>query len=127
MDLNRVIVVGRLTGDPEVKTLPSGSDVANFSLAMNRRWKDDSGETKEEVCFIGVKAFGKRAGVIGKFFKKGNQILVEGHLRQESWEKDGQKHSKHVVMMDGFSFVDSKSNNKPDRDVPDDAFTIPSD
>jgi single-strand DNA-binding protein len=107
MDLNKVIVAGRLTGDPEFKQLEN-SQLATFSLAMNRRWKDNGGETREEACFIGVKVFGKRAETIRKFFHKGDNILVEGHLRQESWEKDGEKRSKHVIMLDNFSFVDSK-------------------
>lgn len=127
MDLNKVIVVGRLTADPEFKTLNGGSNLTTFTIAMNRRWKNDAGESQEEVCFMGVKVFGKRAGTINQYFRKGSQILVEGHLRQETWEKDGEKRSKHVIMLDNFSFVDKSSGEKTSKDVPVDAEVMPSD
>lgn len=126
MDLNRVIVAGRLTGDPEMKTLSTGSNLASFNVAINRRWKDESGEMREEVCFIPVKCFGARASTIGKFFKKGSQILVEGRLRQESWETDGVKKSRHVIMLESFSFVDKATPSAP-KDVPEGAEMVPGD
>ena len=126
MNLNKVIVAGRLTANPEFKTLTSGH-LTTFTVAMNRRWKNDAGEPQEEVCFIGVKVFGPRAAVINNYFKKGNKILVEGHLRQETWEKDGKKNSKHVIMLDNFSFVDSKGGEAPSQDVPEGAELIPGD
>ena len=122
MDLNKVIVAGRLTGDPEFKQLPSGSELTTFTVAINRRWKDNDGETREEACFIPVKVFGKKANVINEYFHKGSQILVEGHLRQETWEtKEGDKRSRHVIMLDNFSFVDAPKK------VPEGAETVPGD
>src|ERR1700689_1774305 len=100
LDLNRVFLAGRLTSDPELVQLPSGDSVCNFRLAINRYWKDQqTNEKREDVCFIDAKCFGARGQVIHDNFKKGRGILVEGRLRFETWEKEGQKHSKHVAVV----------------------------
>jgi len=89
---------------------PKGSAVANFSLAVNRTWKTESGETKEEVSFIEVEAWGRQGEVIAQYMRKGRPLLVEGRLKQDTWEdKDThKKQSKLKVVLEGFSFIDSK-------------------
>jgi len=113
---NRVILMGNLTRDPELKTLPSQTVVCDFALAVNRRWKDGAGEAREEVLFIDCAAFGKIGQTIGESLTKGRPIHVEGHLRLEQWEQeDGQRRSKVRVVVEQFRFVDRKpgSNGQP--------------
>lgn len=99
---NKVILLGNLTRDPEVRYLPSGTAVASFGLAMNRVWNDrQTGERKEEVCFVDVSAFARTAEICGEYLQKGRSVLIEGHLRFSSWETDdGQKRNKLEVVAD---------------------------
>lgn len=91
MNLNKVIIVGRLTADPELRTTPSGAHVASFSLATNRNWTDKDGQKKEETEFHNIVAWGRQADVVNQFSKKGDLLLIEGRLQTRSWEgKDGQ-------------------------------------
>jgi len=91
MNLNKVIIVGRLTADPELRTTASGTHVTSFSVATNRNWTDKDGQKKEETEFHNIVAWGRQADVVNQFSKKGNVILVEGRLQTRSWEgKDGQ-------------------------------------
>lgn len=108
---NKVVLAGRITRDPELRFLPKGTAVAQFGMAINRRWKTDTGEQKEEVTFVDIDCWGKTAETISKFFKKGSSILVEGRLKTESWEDKTthQKRSKLGVTMESFSFLDGKS------------------
>ena len=119
MDLNKVLIAGRLTADPESRNLPSGTTAVEFNIANNRRWKDkDSGEVREDVCFLTVKVFGPKADAVSRFFRKGSRILVEGRLKHETWEKDGKKNSKHVLTLENFHFVDAKAASEaPDDDA----------
>jgi single-strand DNA-binding protein len=95
---SKVIIMGNVTRDPEVKALPSGTSVAQFSVAINRRWKDTAGEQKEEVSFVEISFFGKPAEICEKYVHKGDSIVIEGRLKQDTWEKDGVKRSKlHVI------------------------------
>lgn len=105
--LNRVLLIGNLTRDPEVKFLPSGDPVAEFGLAVNRRFKTKQGEDRDEVCFIRVSMFGRRAEVIGRYFKKGSPIFVEGRLKFDEWEKDGRKQNRITMVAENFEFMDS--------------------
>lgn len=86
MTFNRVIIGGNLCADPELRYLPKGTAVCQFNVAVNRKWRDDSGQQKEEVAFIGVKAWAKQAETICQYLKKGRPILIEGRLTQESWD-----------------------------------------
>jgi single-strand DNA-binding protein len=108
---NKVILAGNLTRDPELRYTPKGSAVAGFSLAVNRTWKTESGESKEEVSFIEVEAWGRQAEVIAQYMRKGRPLLVEGRLKQDTWEDKNthQKQSKLKVVLEGFSFIDSKA------------------
>src|SRR4029077_7686519 len=106
---NKVILAGNLTRDPELRYTPKGTAVAKIGLAINRNWRTETGEQKEEVTFVDVDAFGKTAETIGQYFKKGRPILIEGRLRYETWEDkpSGQKKSKLGVVLENFQFLDS--------------------
>src|SRR5687768_11135365 len=107
---NKVILAGNLTRDPELRYTPSGTAIAKFGLAINRKWKDaQSGEMKEEVTFIDVDAFGKTAETIGNFLKKGRPILIEGRLKLDQWDdkQTQQKRSRLGVVLESFNFLDS--------------------
>jgi len=110
---NKVILMGNLTRDPELKYLPSGMGVANFGLAVNRTYTDrQSGEKKDEVCFVDLEAWGKTAETMNEYLQKGKAVLVEGRLRHRTWETDdGQRRSKHEVVVDQFRFVDSRQDS----------------
>ena len=108
-NFNKVILMGNLTRDPELRYTPKGTAVARIGLACNRKWKSETGELKEEVTFVDVDAFGKTAETIGQYLKKGRPILIEGRLRYETWEdkQTKQKKSKLGVVLENFQFLDS--------------------
>ena len=114
MSFNKVVIMGNLTRDPEVRTLPSGNSVARLAVAVNRTYNDKDGNRKEEVTYVDVDAFGKQAEVIGKFFTKGKPILIEGRLKLDQWEDKttGEKKSRLGVVLEGFSFVGGKSDGE---------------
>jgi single-strand DNA-binding protein len=108
---NKVILMGNLTRDPELRYLPSNLAVCEFGLAVDRRWRDKDGNMKEEVCFVDVNAFGKQAETINQYMAKGRSILIEGHLRLDTWTgQDGQKRSKHKVTIETFQFVGARGD-----------------
>jgi single-strand DNA-binding protein len=102
---NKVILIGNLTRDPELRTTPSGQSVASFSLAVNRSWRNANGEQQEAVDYIDCNAWGKAGEIISQYMQKGRSILVSGRLQQRSWEQDGQKRSKVEVVVEDFNFV----------------------
>jgi single-strand DNA-binding protein len=108
-NFNKVILAGNLTRDPEVRYTPKGMAIAKFGLAINRTWKNESGETKEEVTFVDIDAFGRQAEVISQYLKKGRPILVEGRLKLDQWDdkQTGQKRSRLGIVLEGFQFLDS--------------------
>jgi single-strand DNA-binding protein len=111
MNLNRVTLAGRLTRDVELKTTQGNNSVASFGLAVNRQWKDASGEKQEEVTYIDCTAWGKTAEAMAKFLAKGRPVYVEGRLKLDQWEdKDGGKRSKTSVVVESFQFIDSKQD-----------------
>ena len=109
-NFNKVILAGNLTRDPELRYLPKGTAVARIGMAINRTWKNEAGETKEEATFVDVEAFGRQAEVIGQYMRKGRPFLVEGRLKLDQWEDKNthQKQSKLKVVLEGFSFIDTK-------------------
>ena len=112
--LNKVLLIGNLTRDPEVRMMSNGRPVCNFGLALNRSYKDSEGNRKEEVTFVDVECFGPRAEAVGRFFSKGRAIFVEGRLKLDQWEsKEGEKRSALRVVLDNFEFVDSKQEVSP--------------
>lgn len=106
---NKVIIAGNLTRDPELRYTPRGTAVARLGLAVNRSWRDENGETKEEVTFVDVDAFGKQAETLGQYLKKGRPVLVEGRLKQDSWEDKNTKEKKYrlYVVLETFTFLDA--------------------
>lgn len=107
---NHVTLVGNLTRDPELKTTPKGTAICTFILAMNRKWKDDSGTEREEVTFVDVEAWNKAGETIAKYLNKGRALLVSGRLRQDSWadKVTGEKRSRLKVVCETFQFLDSR-------------------
>ncbi|MBA3733465.1 single-stranded DNA-binding protein [Patescibacteria group bacterium] len=89
MYLNKAIVIGNITRDPEIKSLPSGIKVASFSVATNRVWKDKNGAKQENVDYHNIVVFGKQAEIVGQYMKKGSSILVEGRMQTRSWDDAG--------------------------------------
>lgn len=117
--MNRVILLGNITRDIELRHTNANQAVAKFGLAVNRKWKDASGEAREEVMFIDCEAWGKTAELINSHFAKGKQILVEGRLKLDQWEdKEGGKRSKHVLSVDSFHFTGAKEVSKVKAGVP---------
>ena len=116
MSYNKVILLGRLTRDPELKYLPSGSAATRLGLAVNHNYTDrESGERKEDVCFVDADAFGRTAEVMNEYLQKGREVLVEGRLRFQTWETDdGQKRSKHSIFVERFSFVGGRQEDGMD-------------
>jgi single-strand DNA-binding protein len=94
LSINRVMITGRLTRDPDTKYLPSGQAVTMLGVAVNRRFQDKNGEWREETMFIDVETWGKLAERCAETLKKGRPVYVEGRLKQDSWEKDGVKQTK---------------------------------
>lgn len=106
---NKVMLMGNLTRDIELRHLPSSSQaVANLGLAVNRRFRTQEGEQREEVTFVDCEAWGKTAETMSTYLKKGRPVFIEGRLKLDTWEKDGQKHSKLKVVVESFQFIDSK-------------------
>ena len=104
---NKVILVGNLTRDPELRYTPKGTAIAQIGVAVNRTWRTETGEQKEEVTFVDVDAFGKQAETLGQYMRKGSPILIEGRLRLDQWDdkQTGQKRSKLGVVVEGFQFL----------------------
>ena len=119
MYLNKAILIGNLTRDPEVKALPSGIKVASFSVATNRVWKDKNGVKQENVDFHNIVVFGRQAEVVGQYMKKGSSILVEGRMQTRSWDDAaGVKKYRTEVVADRIQFG-------PRRDAPSGSYDAP--
>jgi len=110
-NLNKVMLIGNLTRDPELRFLPSGTPVCEMGLAVNRTWTDQQGERKEQVCFVDLTAFGRQAETLGQYMRKGRPLFVEGRLDYQSWDgPDGAKRSKLKVVVENFQFLGSRSD-----------------
>jgi single-strand DNA-binding protein len=105
--LNKVFVAGNLTRDPQVRFLANEKAVASFGIACNRNYKTAEGESREEVTFLDIEAWGRTAEICGQYLTKGKPCLVEGRLKMESWDdkKDGSKRSKIVIVADNVQFL----------------------
>jgi single-strand DNA-binding protein len=114
-NFNKVILAGNLTRDPEVRYTPKGTAVTEFGLAINRNWKSETGESKEETTFVDIVAYGRTGEVIGQYLKKGRPIMLEGRLKLDTWEdkQTNQKRSKLRVVVEGFQFIDSNRQAEP--------------
>ncbi len=112
-DLNRITLIGRLTRDPELKYIQSGSAVTNFSIANNRIYTTNNGEKKEDVSYFDCIAWGKMGEILAEYCQKGRRIAVEGRLQQRRWEdQEGNKKSKIEIVADHIQFLDGKQNSE---------------
>ena len=109
---NKVFLMGNVTRDPELRMTPKGSAVATLGLAVNRTWKDESGQEREEVLFVDVEAFGKQAETLVKYLKKGRPLFVEGRLRLDQWEdkQTKEKRQKMKVILESFQFLGGRED-----------------
>ncbi|MGC8501437.1 single-stranded DNA-binding protein [Desulfurella sp.] len=125
--LNRVFLMGNLTRDPELRYTPSNIGVVTFGLAVNSIvGRDSDGNRKTEVLFVDITAFGKQAEAIAQYCKKGTPLFVEGRLRLRTWEdKDGNKHSKHEIILSAFQFIGGTNNQKDDIKLSEDDEDVP--
>ena len=116
-NLNKVFLIGNLTRDPELRYTPGGTAVANLGIAVNRRFKDSSGELKEEVCFLTVTVWDKQAEACCQYLKKGRPVFVEGVLQSRFWEtSDGQKRSAIDVRAERVQFLGSYTGNAKEKE-----------
>ena len=108
---NKVVMVGNLTRDVELRYLPSGAALATIGLASNRRYKKQDGTQAEEPCFIDVKLFGRTAEIANQYLHKGSRVLIEGRLTYETWmDQNGVKKSRHTITAESMNMLDSKSS-----------------
>jgi len=113
VSFNKVILMGNLTRDPEVRYMPSGVAVVTLGLAVNNKYKKQDGQVKEDVCFVDVSVFDKQAENCGKYLSKGQGVVVDGRLSQRSWEgEDGQKRNKHEVIAQSIQFLPKRSGSQ---------------
>lgn len=116
---NKVILLGNLTRDPELRHTPAGMAVCSFDLAVNRSFTTKTGERKEEACFITVVVWDKQAQTCAEYLSKGRQALVEGRLQQRSWETpDGQKRTKYEVVAERVQFVGARKETAAPEEEP---------
>ncbi len=114
---NRTILMGNLTRDPELRYIPNGSAVVNLRLAVNRTYKNQSGELKEEVTYVNVVVWGKQAESSNEYLSKGSGVFIEGRLQSRQWEtEDGQKRSVLEVVADRVQFMERKKSSEGDGD-----------
>ena len=110
--LNKVLLIGNLTRDPDVRVMTNGRPLCKFGIALNRTYKDSEGNRREEVTFVDVECFGPKAEAVGRFFTKGKPIFIEGRLKFDQWETDkGEKRSALRVVLENFEFIDSKQDS----------------
>jgi single-strand DNA-binding protein len=109
---NKVTMIGNLTRDIELRYLPSGSAVAKSAIATSHKYKTQTGEQKDEVCFLDFSVFGKPAEILNQYVRKGSKVLLEGRLVLEQWTaQDGSKRSKHTLRVETFKFMDTKADS----------------
>lgn len=114
---NKIILIGNLTKDPELRYTPQGTSVASFRIAVNRQYKQGE-ETKKEVTFIDVVVFGKQAESCGQYLNKGSSVLVDGRLQERRWEtEEGQSRSKYEVVAQTVRFLSRKQAGTSDSDI----------
>lgn len=104
MYLNKAFLYGNLTRDPELRALPSGAQVASFSIATNRTFKNKEGQQQDQTEYHNIVAFGRQAEVIGQYLKKGRPVFIEGRIQTRSWEAEGKKNYRTEIVVDNFQF-----------------------
>ena len=118
MNLNKVMIAGNLTKDPEVRTTPRGTSVADIGIAVNRVYSVENGEKKEETIFVDVTLWGRQAEVAGQYLKKGHPVFIEGRLHMDVWEQDGQKRSRLKVVCENMLLL-PRSDAQPKTSRPE--------
>ncbi len=114
MDLNKVMIIGRLTRDPELRSTGNGTNVASFSVATGFTWTDQSGQKKEQTEFHNVVAWRKLAEIVGQYLKKGSQVYIEGRLQTRSWEgQDGKKNYRTEIIADNMIMLGGRPSGTP--------------
>ena len=125
MYINKVILFGNLTRDPELRALPSGMNVSNFSIATNRVFRDRDGKKQEQTEFHNVVVFGRTADTVGQYLKKGSSVFVEGRLQTRSWEQNGEKKYRTEVVADAVQFGPRAGGSGAGRRQDDEAEEVP--
>jgi single-strand DNA-binding protein len=113
-NLNKVMLMGNITRDIELRTIPSGQSIAQIGLAINRSWTSPDGEKREEVTWVDCEAWGKTGEIMHKYLAKGRPVYIEGRLKLDQWDdkESGQKRSKMKVVVESFQFIDSKGGGQ---------------
>jgi single-strand DNA-binding protein len=117
--VNKVIILGRLTKDPEIRYMPNGEGVANFTIATSEKWKDKSGEKQEKSEFHNCTAYRKLAEIIGEYVKKGSQVYIEGKLQTRKWEKDGVTRYTTEIIVDEMTMLGGKAQGESQDSKPE--------
>lgn len=104
MYINTALLFGNLTRDPELRAMPSGMNVANFSIATNRVFRDRDGKKQEQTDFHNIVVFGRQADIVAQYLKKGSSVFIEGRMQTRSWDKNGEKHYRTEVVADRVQF-----------------------
>ncbi len=114
-NLNKCLLMGNLTRDPEIRVTPKGTSICQFALAINRDWKNDAGEKQNEVVFVDIEAWGKQGEVIAKYLTKGKPLYVEGRLKLDQWEDKNtkEKRSRMKVVLEQFQFLGGPRDEEP--------------
>ena len=119
MNLNKAFIIGNLTRDPELKTLPSGTSVASFSMATNRIWKSQTGEKQTDVQFHNIVAFGRQAEIAHQYLKKGSMTLVEGRIQTRTWDgPDGTKKNRTEIVVERLQLGPRRNGENFDSNTP---------
>ena len=120
MNINKVLLFGNLTRDPEVRSLPSGAQVASMGIATNRTWKDKEGKKQEAVEYHNIVAFGRLAEIIAQYARKGSSLFVEGRMQTRSWDdkNSGEKKYRTEVIVENFQFGPKRGTASPTKDEP---------
>jgi len=108
---NKVIIMGNVTRDPDLKRLDSGTSVCDIGVAINESWKDKEGNPREQTTFVDVVAWARQAETCAEYLRKGSPVLIDGRLQLDEWEKDGEKRSKMRVRADRVQFLGGKSSD----------------
>jgi single-strand DNA-binding protein len=108
---NKVLLLGNLTRDPELRVTPKGTSICQFGLAVNRQFKDESGATRDETTFVDIEAWGKQGELVSKYLTKGSPCFVEGRLRLDTWDdkQSGQKRSKLKIVLENVQFLGGRT------------------
>ncbi|MDF3057225.1 MAG: single-stranded DNA-binding protein [Rariglobus sp.] len=112
--LNKVMLIGNLTRDPELRVTPKGTAICQFGLAVNRQFKDESGATRDETTFVDIEAWGKQGETVAKYCVKGRPLFVEGRLKLDTWDDKttGQKRSKMKIVLENFQFLGGREGGE---------------